>query len=81
MHRDNRATFLVLIESGGPMEALLFDAERRLVAEIDATSEEVGVMTAGLTPERAGADEAWRQALRGHSAEERAQALIYRLAL
>ncbi len=42
------ARYLVLIEQGGSMIARLFDEELHLVADIDAASEEVAVMTSGL---------------------------------
>lgn len=71
--------YLVLIESGGAMLARLFDAGLVQRAEIDAASEEVAVMTAGLQPERGAAAPAWAAALSGHSATERAAALVYTL--
>ncbi len=59
------AKYLVLIESGGSMVARLFDAKRHLVNEIDASSEEVAVMTQGLkSSDQANAPE-WVAALRG----------------
>ena len=46
------ARYMILIDTGGSMTALLFDAERRQLAEFDAGSEEVAVMTRGLVPAR-----------------------------
>ncbi|MCW7537850.1 hypothetical protein OOT46_08310 [Aquabacterium sp. A7-Y] len=81
MHKPNPARYLVLIEAGGPMIAKLFDAERRLVAEIDGTSEEVAVMTFGLTPLAAGASPEWAGPLEGHNLQERAAAQVFVLEL
>jgi len=73
------ARTLVLIEQEGAPLARLYDADRRLVAEFDGSSEEVAVMTTGLQPQH-GADEAdWDKPLRGHSAGERAAALVFTL--
>ncbi|MBQ1764214.1 MAG: hypothetical protein IIZ92_15090 [Aquincola sp.] len=73
------ARFLVIIDAGGGMVARLFDDQRHLVTEIDASTEEVVVMTAALKPERSAAQPDWNDALRGHSAEERAAAQVYTL--
>lgn len=73
------ARFLVLIDAGGGMVARLFDDSRNLVTEIDASTEEVVVMTASLTPERSAGRPEWDDALRGHSREERAAAEVYTL--
>lgn len=74
-----RAKYLVIIDAGGAMVALLFDAQRHQVAEFDAATEEVAVMTAGLQPAADGAAVEWDAALRGHSASERAKAAVYTL--
>jgi hypothetical protein len=71
--------FLVLIETSAGMVARLFDAQRRQVNEIDASSEEVAAMTAGLTPARGADDSAWATALAGHNAVERRSAAVYSL--
>jgi hypothetical protein len=73
------AKFLVVIDSGGEMIARMFDAERRLMAEFDASSSEVAVMTQGLKSQRCAGDDAWNTALRGHSRSEREQAEVYAL--
>lgn len=73
------ARFLIIIDAGGGMVARLFDDQRHLVTEIDASTEEVVVMTAALTPERSAAAPEWDEALRGHSREERAAAEVYTL--
>jgi hypothetical protein len=76
---QTRAKYLVIIDAGGSMVALLFDAQRHQVAEFDAATEEVAVMTAGLVPAREGGATEWNQALFGHSALERAAASVYTL--
>ncbi|HET9642845.1 MAG TPA: hypothetical protein VFP68_05720 [Burkholderiaceae bacterium] len=75
------AKYMVIIDAGGSTIARLLDAERRLVAEFDAGSEEVAVMTSGLEPSRGAAGPEWDQALRGHGAEERVLADVYVLDL
>lgn len=79
MHPHLPARYLVIIESAGAMVARLFDAQRRLVADIDAGSEEVGVMTEGVQPVRGAVQPDWDAALAGHSRAEREAALIYTL--
>ncbi|UZD56286.1 hypothetical protein [Caldimonas aquatica] len=79
MHPNPPARYLVLIESGGAMVARLFDVQRRLLAEFDAGSEEVGMMTEGLQPVREAHRPEWDAALAGHSSSEREAALIYAL--
>lgn len=73
------AKFLVLIDSGGAMVARLFDEARVQVAEFDATSEEVAVMTSGLVPGDGADAEEWDKPLRGHSPQERREAQVYTL--
>jgi len=73
--------FLVLIEAGDGMVARFFDANHVHMSDIDASSEEVAVMTRGLLPEHAGNDGPWRQVLSSHNAEERDAAQIYTLEL
>lgn len=73
------AKFLVLIDAGGAMVARLFDEGRVQVAEFDAASEEVAVMTSGLVPGQ-GADAAdWDRPLQGHNRQERREARVYTL--
>ena len=73
------AKYLVLIDSSGAMTARLFDAKRAPVAEFDASSEEVAVMTAGLTPVKGATGTAWALALAGHNEQERREAEVYTL--
>ncbi|MDB5850282.1 MAG: hypothetical protein JWP29_4034 [Rhodoferax sp.] len=73
--------FLVLIEAGDGMIARFFDANHVHMSDIDASSEEVAVMTRGLTPEHLGNQATWLQALSSHNPEERAAAQIYTLEL
>ena len=73
------ARFLLVIDSGGGMVARLFDASREPVAEFDAASEEVAVMSRGLAPQEGAGGAEWDAALVGHSAEERRTAEVYTL--
>ncbi|HJV63597.1 MAG TPA: hypothetical protein VJ743_21795 [Albitalea sp.] len=73
------AKYLVVIDAAGEMLARMFDAQRKLIADFDASSSEVAVMTQGLVPQRGADDPAWDAALGGHSASERAQAEVYLL--
>lgn len=73
------AKYLVLIDSSGAMTARLFDAKRAPVAEFDASSEEVAVMTAGLAPVKGAAGATWAKALAGHNEQERREAEVYTL--
>ncbi|NML13377.1 hypothetical protein [Azohydromonas caseinilytica] len=73
------AKFLVLIDSGGAMVARLFDEARVQVAEFDATSEEVAVMTSGLVPGRGAEAPEWDRPLQGHAPQERREAQVYTL--
>jgi hypothetical protein len=79
MHTHPPARFLVLIEAAGPMIARLFDARRVHLADFDAASEEVAVMTSGVVPERGASGSEWGTALEGHSAAEREAALVFKL--
>ena len=78
IHREHRpkARYLVLIESAGPVIALLFTEARKLVADFDAGAEEVALMTRGLRG-RQGADQQRNRTLAGHSREERAAAQVF----
>jgi len=71
--------YLVLIDAAGAMVARLFDDARRPVAEFDASSEEVAVMTTGLRPAKGADAAAWNEALDGHSHQERLAADVYTL--
>lgn len=73
------ARYLVLIESDGAMLARLFDVQLRQLAEFDAASEEVVVMTRGLLPQRGVVGPEWARALAGHNSAERAAARVYTL--
>jgi hypothetical protein len=77
-HREP-ARYLVVISAGGPMLARLFLPTREQVAEFDAGSEEVALMTRGLTPARGAEAAEWNRALQGHSDAERRAAEVYRL--
>ena len=73
------ARYLVLIETGGSVLARLFDAAHRHVGDFDASSEEVAVMTTGLTPQQGAQGREWEPTLTGHNAGERAAAQVYLL--
>ncbi|HEY1090115.1 MAG TPA: hypothetical protein VGE47_03410 [Burkholderiaceae bacterium] len=75
------ARFLVLIDSGGYMVARLFSAERIQLAEFDGSTEETAQMIIGLPAGSSAAAADWDRALQGHSAAERAQGLVYTLAI
>jgi hypothetical protein len=82
-HSDNpmrkAARYLVVIESGGYVMARLFIETREQVAEFDASTEEVTLMTQGLVPVAGAVGPEWDQALAGHSASERSAARVYTL--
>lgn len=71
------ARYLVLIDASGAMTAYLFDAKHAQVAEFDASSEEVAVMTSGLEPTRGATGPVWARALAGHSELERSAAEVF----
>jgi hypothetical protein len=73
------ARYLVVIESGGYATARLFVDTREQVAEFDASTEEVTLMTQGLVPVVGAVGAEWDQALAGHSASERSAARVYTL--
>ncbi|MET0333908.1 MAG: hypothetical protein ABW190_06525 [Rhizobacter sp.] len=71
--------YLVIIESDGAMVAKLYDAELKHVNDIDAGSEEVAVMTKGLSAAKSGNDATWSEVLTGHGEAERRAAQVYTL--
>lgn len=73
------ARFLVLIEADGTVSARLFDQDRALLAEFDAGTEEVVVMTRGLRPVTGAAGPEWDRALGGHADADRRRATLYEL--
>jgi hypothetical protein len=73
------ARYLVVIESGGYVAARLFVDTREQVAEFDASTEEVTLMTQGLVAAVGAVGPEWDHALAGHSAAERASARVYTL--
>jgi hypothetical protein len=79
MHKPAR--YLVVIDSAGEMVARMFDADRKLIVDFDASSSEVAVMTQGLRSVHGATDPAWDPVLGGHSAKEREQAEVYTLDL
>jgi hypothetical protein len=73
--------FLVVIGSGSGQIARLLLASREQVAEFDAGTEEVVVMTQGAVSSTGAAGPEWDRALAGHSEAERAAATVYELAV
>jgi hypothetical protein len=73
------ARYLMLIDAGGSTVARLFLESREAVAEFDAGTEEVALMTKGLHPIKGAAGPEWDRALGGHSAAERAAAEVFTL--
>jgi hypothetical protein len=73
------ARYLVLIDAGGSISARLFDRDRLQVAEFDAGTEEIVVMTRGLRSQAGAAGPEWDDALRGHADPERRAATVYEL--
>ena len=73
------ARHLVVVATAETVVARLFLDSREQVAEFDAASEEITAMTKGLSPVKGARGKEWDQALAGHSAEERADALVYEL--
>lgn len=71
--------YVVLIDAGGSMVAMLFLDSRELVAEIDAGAEEVASMISGIQPEIGALGPEWNTALGGHSARDRQDARVYTL--
>ncbi len=74
------ARYLVIIDAGGSMVARLFLDTREMVAEFDAAVEEVATMVDRLVPQTGALGPEWDHALSGHSAAERAAAVVYTLA-
>jgi len=73
------ARYLVLIDAAGSIVARMFLATYEAVAEFDAGTEEVALMTKGLQPLKGANGAEWDRALAGHSAEERADAEVFTL--
>ena len=46
----DKAKYLLIIDSGGARQALMLSADRAVVADFDASVEEVALMTQGLSP-------------------------------
>ena len=77
--RRKPARYLVVIEAAGSMVARLFIETREPVAEFDASTEEVALMTRGLAPVIGALGPEWNLGLEGHSAAERGAAEVYTL--
>jgi hypothetical protein len=75
------ARYLVVIDADGSTVARLFLATREQVAEFDAGAEEATQVTTVLVPTQGATGPEWDRALSGHSAQERAAAQVYTLAV
>ena len=73
------ARYLVIIDAAGIMVARLYLDTRELVAEFDASTEEVAQMVVGLTAAHAAGGPEWDRALEAHSAAERGAAEVFTL--
>jgi hypothetical protein len=73
------ARYLVLIEAAGTIVARLFGPSHEEVAEFDAGTEEVALMTQGLQPVKGALGPQWDRGLGGHSLGERANAEVFTL--
>ncbi len=71
--------FLVVIDAAGAKVARLFLDTYEQVAEFDAGTEEVTVMTRGMSSVTGATGPMWERALQGHTALERAAATVYTL--
>ena len=71
--------YLVMIETPDGMTARFFDAQRRHMSDIDASSEEVVVMLHGLVAEPVKPGSPWAEVLSSHNAQELAEAKVYTL--
>lgn len=71
--------FVVVIDAGGAMVAMLFLESREQVAEVDAGAEEVHSMISGIQPTIGAIGPEWDAGLAGHSANERVGARVYAL--
>ena len=71
--------YLVLIETTGIVIARMMLEDRTQVAEFDASTEEVALMTQGLKPVKCAHLPEWDQALASHTLEERRAADVYTL--
>lgn len=78
MHRAP-ARFLVILDADGARTALLFTDRREPAGEFDASSEEVAVMSRGLSPTKGANGPEWDGVLAGSSRADRAAALVYAL--
>ena len=78
VQREATRYLVVIPTTDGPIARLLL-ASREQVAEFNANTEEVLAMTRGLSPHAGATGPEWDRPLTGHSAVERAEALVYTL--
>lgn len=75
-HRQVSRYLVVIGSSAGPVAKLFLD-NRQQVGEFDAGTEEVAVMTRNASSSTGASGAEWDKALSGHSAEERAAAVVH----
>ena len=73
------ARYLVLIDAAGTVVGRLFSPAHEEVAEFDAGTEEVALMTKGLQPVKGASGPEWDRGLAGHNDSERANAEVFTL--
>lgn len=79
MPHRNAVRFVVIIDAGGERCAMLFSAQRELLAQIDAGSEEAASLVRDQAASKDAEQPAWDSALQGHSGKDRADADVYTL--
>ncbi|MEO7939828.1 MAG: hypothetical protein ABIR55_14475 [Burkholderiaceae bacterium] len=73
--------YVVLIDAGGSPVAMFTLASHELVSEVDAGTEEVAAMIAGIEPAIGALDPVWDGVLGGHHPDERKRARVYTLTI
>lgn len=73
--------YVVILDAGEGAVARLFSVERELVAEFDASAEEVAALTDSLLAGHGASAPEWDDALSGFSPAARVQASVYTLAV
>lgn len=73
--------YLVVIDSAGSKIARLFLQSREMVAEMDASVEEISSMITGMVPVVGALGSEWDAALAAHRIDERATAEVFTFAV
>jgi len=79
MPHRSAVRFVVVIDAGGYRSAMLFSAQRELLAQFDAGSEEVASLVHSQAPSKGADQPVWDNALQGHGGLARANADLYTL--